>query len=522
MSFVTIGPESVAATAASLEGIGSTLADAVAAAVKPITGIAAAGADEVSVAISELFGTYGAQFQAVNAQSAVFHAEFVRLLDGSAAAYLGTEIANAGQSFMTLENAGGTAVLFADRVESSGLAARKTGVAQENAYGQLASRTANNLQLLNNAWNANPAPLARQFLANQQAYSQYVTRAISNAIANLPETLADLPRTLPVAIVHALSVDAPYYLQQFVATQLGFGQTAAASVTGMANGFAYALPEFGSQLQSAGASLLAGEYSTAASDIGTGIADLLVIDTSYDSTFSHSGSFPYYSGTGVMNIRLIGPLGDFFTLMSIPGHEAQYLTNLTGDPVLRQMAQNGTNLLKNLTTPTIRLTETMKVTGVFPPTMDTSLDATFGLPLILAYAAAGGPYSAVQALATSAEAFADALSTGNVLGAVGAVADTPAHVLDGYLNGQYILDHETEISTGLPHPLPTAVTITMHLPFDGILVPPHTASATIDPHLAPAIHPFDVTAHGTPYAGIFPLIVNYIPQQLAMAIKPAA
>src|SRR3954470_7701284 len=108
VSFMVITPESVTTAVENLAGISSTLQEATAAATGPTTGLAAAAADEVSAAISQLFASYGQEFQSVSSQGAAFHAEFVRLLNGSAAAYIGADIANAAQ---TLVNAPGQSLL---------------------------------------------------------------------------------------------------------------------------------------------------------------------------------------------------------------------------------------------------------------------------------------------------------------------------------------------------------------------------------------------------------------------------
>ena len=100
MSFVTTAPELVAAAAHDLAGIGSSLADVTASVAGPTTGVAAAAQDEVSVAIASLFGNFGAEFQAVSAQAQAFHAQFVSAMNGSAAAYISTEAANAGESLL--------------------------------------------------------------------------------------------------------------------------------------------------------------------------------------------------------------------------------------------------------------------------------------------------------------------------------------------------------------------------------------------------------------------------------------
>jgi len=102
MSFVIAAPEFVTAAAGDLAEIGSALGAANAAAALPTTGVVAAAADEVSTGIAAMFGTFAQRYQALSAQAAAFHNEFVSLLNGGAAAYLSAEAANAQQ---TLQNA---------------------------------------------------------------------------------------------------------------------------------------------------------------------------------------------------------------------------------------------------------------------------------------------------------------------------------------------------------------------------------------------------------------------------------
>ena len=99
MSFVVTAPEVVTSAAENLAGIGSSLGEATAAAAAPTTGIATAAADEVSAAISQVFGTYGREFHAAAAQAAAFHDEFVSLLNGGAAAYLGISLVQGRRLF---------------------------------------------------------------------------------------------------------------------------------------------------------------------------------------------------------------------------------------------------------------------------------------------------------------------------------------------------------------------------------------------------------------------------------------
>src|SRR5256885_11660995 len=95
MSFVIAHPELVAGAATNLVSIGSAISEASAAAAGPTTGILAAGADEISAAVAALFAGHAVDYQALSSQVSAFHEQFVQALNGGAAAYAGTEAANA-------------------------------------------------------------------------------------------------------------------------------------------------------------------------------------------------------------------------------------------------------------------------------------------------------------------------------------------------------------------------------------------------------------------------------------------
>ncbi|WP_101953317.1 PE family protein [Mycobacterium intracellulare] len=94
MSFVTTQPETLAAAANHLNGIGSALSAQNAAAALPTTGVVPAAADEVSALIAMQFSGHAAMYQTVSAQVAAIHDLFVRTLAASAEAYAATETAN--------------------------------------------------------------------------------------------------------------------------------------------------------------------------------------------------------------------------------------------------------------------------------------------------------------------------------------------------------------------------------------------------------------------------------------------
>jgi len=94
MSFVIAAPAVVESAATDLASIGSNISAANVAAATQTTAVVAAGADEVSAAIAALFGSHAQAFQAVSAQAASFHQQFVQALNSGAASYASAEAAN--------------------------------------------------------------------------------------------------------------------------------------------------------------------------------------------------------------------------------------------------------------------------------------------------------------------------------------------------------------------------------------------------------------------------------------------
>src|SRR6516162_9907519 len=94
MSYVIAAPEIMTSAATDLANIGSALTAAKAAAAAPTTGVLAAAEDEVSAAIAAVFSAHGQGFQALGAQAAAFHDQFVQALTGSARSYVSAEAAN--------------------------------------------------------------------------------------------------------------------------------------------------------------------------------------------------------------------------------------------------------------------------------------------------------------------------------------------------------------------------------------------------------------------------------------------
>ena len=95
MSFVSTQPEALAASAGALQSIGSTVTAGSAAAAGPTTGVVPAAADEVSALTAMQFVAHAQTYQAVCAQAAAIHEQFVAALSISSGSYAATEAANA-------------------------------------------------------------------------------------------------------------------------------------------------------------------------------------------------------------------------------------------------------------------------------------------------------------------------------------------------------------------------------------------------------------------------------------------
>jgi hypothetical protein len=96
VSYLIAAPQYLASAATDLAGIGSIISEANTFAAGPTLGVLPAGADEVSAAMAALFDAHGQAYQALSAQAALFHDQFVQILNGAGSAYAEAE-ANAAQ-----------------------------------------------------------------------------------------------------------------------------------------------------------------------------------------------------------------------------------------------------------------------------------------------------------------------------------------------------------------------------------------------------------------------------------------
>ena len=368
-------------------------------------------------------------------------------------------------------------------------------------YQMLFANTSANLQSLNSAWAANPFPFLHQVMVNQQGYAQTFEAGLALALQNLPATFANVPANIQLAIQGASTFNPGVLAQAYVNQQVGYFQTVSTSLQKAGADFQTTLPVFEADMGLAGQAVLTGNYHGAVQDFAHGLLGLFI--TGFDTS-------------NLSNIQVLGPGGDLLPILSIPAQQAQNFTNLLPPgSIPAQMAQNYTTAVTALTNANV---STTIVVHLLPP-FSVTLGANFGLPLSLAFSVRGPPIASLDGLATGATAFSAAMQSGNGVAALGALADMPAYGMNGFLNGQTLVDLNMPVTVA-PLGVPITVPITMHLPFDGILVPPQPITATVDVTVLGQPLPINLTLGGTPFAGLLPELLVNLPQQLASAITP--
>jgi PE family len=97
MSFVVAAPEMLADAAKNLADVGSTISAASAAAAAPTIGALAPAADAISATVAALLSQHGLDYQALSAEAAAVHTQFVDAITRAGVAYGAAEAANASQ-----------------------------------------------------------------------------------------------------------------------------------------------------------------------------------------------------------------------------------------------------------------------------------------------------------------------------------------------------------------------------------------------------------------------------------------
>jgi hypothetical protein len=94
MSYVMVTPEVMAAAAADVAAIGSTVNAAHMAAAAPTVAVVPAAADEVSTSIAQFFSGVAQEYHSLAGQAAAFNEQFAQHLNAGAGSYAAAEAVN--------------------------------------------------------------------------------------------------------------------------------------------------------------------------------------------------------------------------------------------------------------------------------------------------------------------------------------------------------------------------------------------------------------------------------------------
>jgi hypothetical protein len=571
MSFVIAAPELVSAAATDLENLRSTISAANSAAAGSTTALLPAAEDEVSAAIAALFGAHGTAFQALSAQAAAFHEEFVRVLNAGAGAYLSTELANAQQNLLNAVNAPVQGLLGHSAAASS-LAAARTAALPLIGGGASVGHSINGVMTaLHNG-------SAVSLLSGQVGA---VPQSLSGGIAGLPTGLTALqhalaPGLLAPAASHGLaSVAGPYetlvvntaanlhaleraiaanpapFLRQFLLNQIGYAREILAGAEYILQHLPAVLASLPAHIQAAihalltfdpvplierfiahqltYAQIIATSLQSAAHDFTAGLRELPAAFQSAVHALAAGNVSGAVSDIAQGFLRLF-VTGVHETITGDPFVAPGLTVSITpagtlGDllPILTipgMMAQNFTNLLppgsipahisQNFTNVIDTLTNTSISVHALLTLIPLQATATanVGLPVALIIDALGAPVNTVDALGSTATAFVHDLHTGNLPGALATLFDAPAVVTNAFLNG------ESTLPLSLPVP-----SFTETIPGIPPFIPPGTLTFTngsadftipLDGILVPQTPmtgTFNGTATGTGVTGILAAVV---------------
>lgn len=286
------------------------------------------------------------------------------------------------------------------------------------------------------------------------------------------------------------------------------------------------VPVYRADVALAEQAIAAGNYSGAVQDFTHDVLGLFI-----------SG----FDTSNLSDIKILGPAGDLLSILSIPAQKAHDFASLfSPGSIPGQIANNYYSAVSTLTNTNVSATFALNETNPSVPLLESN--AYFGLPSSVGFSLLGAPVSELNGLTTGATVLAAALQTGNPLAVGGAIIDLPAYFSNGFLNGETVVKMALPVSAttalpGLAGPTlgpvledilnltgitgPT-IPIEVHLSFDGLLVPPHPITATMDVTASGlTVTQLNLNLGGTPFGGLIPELLNTVPEQLTASITPS-
>jgi hypothetical protein len=391
--------------------------------------------------------------------------------------------------------------------------------AAPNPYQVLGETTVINLNLMGSDFMKHPFPILNQIYTNQNAYGRTFLSGVATDLQNFP---ANVPENFQLVLGGASTFNPAAMGQTFVNGASGYWGTVGSSLQHFGSDIQGTFPKFENDMGQAGTAISTGDYHGAVQDGAHGILDLFIsgFDTSQLGIGVNGQLLPVpdLAVSIAGPIALLGPAGDLLPILTATGQQAQGLASLVPPTSIPgQMMGHFADAIGALTDSSVTANFAVNV-GL--PGVTLAGTAMFGLPLQLGFAVLGPPFATLDGVATGATAFSTAMLAGDGLGAANALGNMPAYALNGFLNGQVLVDLPLPVTvTGVPLIGTIILPATAHVPFDGILVPPQPLSVTIPLNALGITIPVNATLGGTEFGGLLPFLVNAMPEAIATAIS---
>jgi hypothetical protein len=390
-----------------------------------------------------------------------------------------------------------------------------------NPYQVLLDTTVINLNLMSSQFASHPFPILNQIFTNQNRYAQIFWNGVVTDLQAFPE---NVPANIQIIMQGASTFNPAAIGQDFVNGTSGFWGTVGSSLNKMGSDLQQTIPTARNDIAMANQAIQMGDYYGAVQDAAHAPIDLFI--TGFDTSHLTIGTNvvtvipPDFQVTIAGPVGLEGPASDLLPILTAIGQQPVGLASLVPQSSIPgQMLGNFANAINTLTNANVTADFALSITTL-PPATTLSGTAIFGLPLELGFAILGPPFAMANGIAQGATAFGAAAQTGNVLGMLNAIGDMPAYALNGFLNGQLLVDLPLPIAVSTPVLGTFTVPAVAHVPFDGLLTPPEPLTVTIPAGVAGITVPITSTLGGTEFGGLFPTLLNTIPEAIAEAITP--
>ncbi|WP_085101644.1 PE family protein [Mycobacterium paraense] len=394
-----------------------------------------------------------------------------------------------------------------------------------NPYTVLGDTTVFNLNLMGAQFASHPFPILNQIVANQNHYAQIFSSGVLTDLQGFP---ANVPANIQLTLQGAATFNPAAIGQDFVNGTTGFWGTVGSSLTKMGADLQQTIPIASNDMAMAGQAIQAGNYYAAVQDAAHAPIDLFI--TGFDTSHLTIGSSvvtvipPDFQLTIAGPVGLEGPAAELLPILTALGQQPVGLASLVPHgSIPGMMLGNFADAIDTLVNANVTANFAVNVGATLNPIgVGATLAGTavFGLPLQLGFAILGPPFAMANGIAQGATAFGAAAQAGNVLGMLNAIGDMPAYAMNGFLNGQLLVDLPLPIAVSTPVLGTFVMPAVAHVPFDGLLTPPEPLTVTIPAGVAGITVPITSTLGGTEFGGLFPTLFNTIAEAIASAITP--